>query len=223
MIRFRAWGLSAALVAGAGAPALAADPPTATRPPVRQQTTVFNKLFGPSRSKTPPKPGPVAGTQPPTVTAPLPEDVQREAFRAEYDAYLRRLDVCTELRRVAVERNDEALQRQVDELERQAAGLYNQRVAALGVPRVKAPLPMPSASRAGLTTPEPVTARAAADRLTAPAAPTPVVGATAALKPDRLSPDSGIRTVGDSTPTISPAAPPGDSASNPTPVREGKP
>ena len=162
MIRFRAWGLSAAIAAGAGAPAVAADTPGA---PVRQQTTVYNKLFGKPKPKAPAGPGPVAGARPPVVSGPLPEDIQRDAFRAEYEAYLRRLDVCTELRRVALERNDEALQRQVDELERQAAALYNQRVAALGVPKVKAPLPEPTPAD------DP---RIAARRLTAPAPPVPV-------------------------------------------------
>lgn len=55
--------------------------------------------------------------------------------------------VCLKLRQVAVESNDEQLIRQVDELERQATVLYNTRVAALGVPKVKAPLPeSPSAA-----------------------------------------------------------------------------
>src|SRR3954447_9651452 len=102
MKRIRLLGLSAALAAGGTA--AAADPPGG--PPPRGQTTLFNKLFGPK----PPKPGGanLAGAtvpnRPPTITAPLPPEVVRDALRAEQDAYLRRLSVCTELRRVAAER-----------------------------------------------------------------------------------------------------------------------
>lgn len=166
MIRLRAWGLSAALAAGAGAPAVAADPPT--------QTTVFAKLFGPAKPK-PAGPavrsGPVTPMRPATVTAPLAPDVLADALRAEQDAYLRRLSVCSELRLVGAETNNDALIRQADELERQAAAVYNQRVAALGVPRVKAPLPDPSPGLAGGY--PAIDPRSAANRLSAPAAPTP--------------------------------------------------
>jgi hypothetical protein len=163
MIRFRAWGLSAALAAGAGAPAVAADPPV--------QTTVAAKLFGPPKPKPvgpAVRPGP-AGTVPVAPPTPLPPEVLADALRAEQDAYLRRLSVCSELRRVGAETNNDALIRQADDLERQAAAVYNQRVAALGVPKVKSPLPEPSPVVAYA----PVDTKTAASRLTAPAAPTP--------------------------------------------------
>jgi hypothetical protein len=165
MNRFRVWGLSAALTAGLGGPVAAADPPAPGEP-----TTLANKLFGPKQ----PKAGPATPQRPPTVTAPLSPAVLAEALRAEQDAYLRRVSVCTELRRVAVERGDESLVRQADELERQTAALYNARVAALGVSRVKSSLPDPSAvpPDGGPPAPDPI-GRAAASRLVAPAAPVP--------------------------------------------------
>jgi hypothetical protein len=107
------------------------------------------------------------------------------AFKAESDAYLRRLDVCLKLRQAALDRNDDALMRQVDELERQAKAIYEQRVGALGVPKTaKAALP-PSgtgfASSFDLAPEKPADPKAAAAKLVAPSAPVPVSG-TAELR-----------------------------------------
>jgi hypothetical protein len=163
MLRFRVWGLSAALAAGGAASATAAEPPL-------EQTTLMNKLFGPKK----PKPGPRIPSA--AVTTPLAPEVLADALRAEQDAYLRRVSVCTELRRVATERADDQLLRQADELERQAAALYNARVAGLGVSRVKSPLPelaaSPFISTESLPTADQI-ARGKAARLSAPTAPIP--------------------------------------------------
>ena len=188
MHRFRAWGLAAALAVGAGAPAAAADP--SARPP----TTLFAKLFGPSK----PKNGPVArgssqSLRPPTVTAPLPPEVLTAAFQAEQEALIRRMDVCVKLRQAAMEANDEPLMRQVDDLERQATTLYNARVAALGVPKVKAPAPnRPDLAAFMEYDVTGIGTKAAAARLTAPAAP--------------VAADPAIRTADARTPTASPPA-----------------
>lgn len=171
MKRIRLWSLSAALAAGGTA--AAADPPAP-----REPTTLMHKLFGPK----PPKPvgptvaGAAAPQRPPTITAPLPPEVVREALRAEQDAYLRRLSVCTELRRVATEKGDDPLLRQADELERQVTALYHTRVSGLGVPRVKAALP--DGGGTGLASLDPAASPAEkARRLELPAAP--VAGSTA--------------------------------------------
>ena len=170
MVRLRVWSLSAVLVAGGGAV-------TAAEPPARplEQTTLMNKLFGPK------KPKPAAPAAPVTITAPLAPEVKADALRAEQDAYLRRVSICTELRRVALERGDDALARQADELERQAASLYNARVAGLGVSRVKSPLPetSPYVSTEGGPTDAQI-AKAKAQRLMAPSVPVP--GATAQVR-----------------------------------------
>ena len=136
MNRFRAWGLSAALAAGAAAPAAAADPPADARPVAPRPTTLYAKLFGPK----PAPPGPAAAARA-AAPAALPAEVLADALRLEQEACLRRLAVCDQLRRVGAERNDDAMVRQADEIERQVTAVYNQRVAALGVPKVRAPLP----------------------------------------------------------------------------------
>jgi hypothetical protein len=107
-----------------------------------------------------------------TVNAPLPPEQLAEALRAEQEAYLRRVSVCTELRRIAVQQGDDATVRQADELERQFGALYSARVAALGVSRAKAPLPEPTPIG------EANAIRSAANRLLAP--PAPVAGTTTA-------------------------------------------
>jgi hypothetical protein len=68
---------------------------------------------------------------------------------------------------VALERGDDTMVRQADELERQFGALYSARVAALGVTRAKAPLPEPSSMGESLA------ARSAANRLLAPSQPMP--------------------------------------------------
>lgn len=186
MHRFRAWGLAAALTVGAGGPAAAADPPPRPSAP---PTTLFAKLFGPSK----PKNGPVArgssqSLRPPTVSAPLPPEVVTAAFQAEQEALIRRMDVCVRLRQVAMEANDEGLMRQVDELERRENALYTARVAALGVPKVKAPPP----GSAAAVLDRKLGTGVAVTPLTAPAAP--------------VAADAAIRTADASTPTASPPA-----------------
>lgn len=165
MNRLRLWALSAAVTAGVGGSAVAGPPA-----PPPEKMTLAKKLFGPPAPKPP---GPTVRSGTPTVTAPLPASELADALRAEQDAYLRRVSVCTELRRVAMERGDDSLARQADELERQAAALYNARVAGLGVSRVKAPLPDPSTGPALVKFDRPSSPEAAARRLTAPTAPVP--------------------------------------------------
>ncbi|MFO0802626.1 MAG: hypothetical protein U0791_05820 [Gemmataceae bacterium] len=126
MPSFRAWGLAAAAALGAGSGVAVAEPPP---------TTVFAKLFGPSK----PKAGPTARTNnaPPRSTAPatLPPDVIATSLRAEQEAWERRMSVCLKLREAAIQANDEALLKQVDDLERQATALYTARTKVLGLPK----------------------------------------------------------------------------------------
>ncbi len=134
MHRFRAFGLSVAVLAGAGAPSA----PAADLPRPADDRPWYKRVLG--ADTKPPAAAPTRGMSaaPTRPTAPLAPEVVADALRAEQDAYLRRMDVCTELRRVAEETKDDGLARQVDELERQASTLYNQRTAALGVKKVKA-------------------------------------------------------------------------------------
>lgn len=126
MHRFAAWGLSAALAAGAAAPALAADPPS---------TPWYSRVFGagpdapPASKKTfadlPPRP--------PVAVSPLDPSALAQALRAEQDAWQRRMDVCHKLREIAAQANDDPLFARADDLEREATALYHQRVGRLGV------------------------------------------------------------------------------------------
>lgn len=56
-----------------------------------------------------------------------------EVMQAERDAYSRRLDICTQLRRIAIETNDAKLEAEALQLEQLAETTYKQRVAKLGV------------------------------------------------------------------------------------------
>lgn len=114
MHRFSAWGAVLALAAGAGGMAAAAD----TKPA-----------------------RPASSMRPPVIVEPLPPDILAEAVRAEQDAYIRRLDVCTRLRAIAAEKNDDNLAQQAAELERRATALYEARVARLGVKPSGSPAP----------------------------------------------------------------------------------
>lgn len=179
MRRIQPWGLFMLLAVVASTPtAAAADKPS----PPPKPGTLFGKLFGPSESK--PKKEPVTrgsastSMRPPTVTAPLSADVVAASLRAEQDAWERRMSVCLKLREIAVETNNEVLLKQVDELERQATALYNVRVAALGIPNVKAPLPESAAA----TIDQKLGTGVAVNPLTAPEPPRPVTG-TASTKP----------------------------------------
>jgi len=69
----------------------------------------------------------------PVIIAPPPAEIVAEALRAEMDAYARRLDACTRLRQIAIETGNDALLQSTDEIERQAAAIYQARVARLGV------------------------------------------------------------------------------------------
>jgi hypothetical protein len=177
--------VAAALAVGAGAPAFAADEPGATT----DTRPWYKRMFSATKPPAPAEPGPRTGvTVAPPGQAPLGQplspDAVSAALEAEQAAYLRRLNVCVELRKAAEARGDEPLMRQVDELERQAEAVYKKRVTALGVSKsLRAPLPQPGAGFAAsldLAPEKPVDPKAAAARLVAPAAPVPVSGTATA-------------------------------------------
>jgi hypothetical protein len=63
-----------------------------------------------------------------------------QALGHERDAYTRRLDACTQLRRIALETNNEALAARALELEQIAEETYRQRISRLGVkPELRTP------------------------------------------------------------------------------------
>jgi hypothetical protein len=110
------------------------------------------------------------------VISPLPEEVKVEALRAEQEAYLRRVAVCTELRRVALERGDEVLYHQADELEREAEAVYRLRVGRLGLRLSPTPEGVDTRSASTRHSATHLTQlRRAAERLAPPPPPVPVM------------------------------------------------
>lgn len=189
MSRLRAWGVAAALTAGAIAPtvASAADSPNATT----DTRPLYKRMFS---APKPAQAGPVVRNG--AVAAPpgqlpssqaLSPDAVSAALQAEQDAYLRRLDVCVKLQQIAIDTGDDDLYGQAVELQRQADGLYKQRIAALGVSRsVRAPLPNSNnafAASLNLAPEKPIDVKASAAKLVAPAAPVPVTGTAGVAAP----------------------------------------
>lgn len=126
MSRFIAFTVGVALATQASR---AADPPTDPKPAEsRSLASRLNPFGGTDTGKPAPAPG-----RPRAMVGPLSPDVMIQALQAEQDAFARRLDICTELRRVAVGTKDEKLGVKADELERLAEQTYNQRIAKLGV------------------------------------------------------------------------------------------
>jgi hypothetical protein len=165
MNRFWVYGLLAALAAGVGWQAFANDPNMAPG-----QTTLVQSVQNLFTSKPSKSVAPAGQATPPTITAPLTPAVLSKCLQAEDDALWRRMAVCDALRAVADEKGDMALSQQADELERQATRLYNARVAALGIPKSKAPLPEQSTA---MKIEEPASPKEAANRLIAPSSPVP--------------------------------------------------
>lgn len=165
MNRFRVWGLCAALVVGLGGLAIASDPNM--QPGQITLVQSVQNLFAPHPAKSS---AASAQPTPATINAPLSPDVVTKCLQAELDAYIRRVSVCDELRRVADIKGDPSLTRQADELQRQAESIYNARTAALGLPKLKTPT---SESARLIHLDEPTTPQTAANRLIAPGTPIP--------------------------------------------------
>ncbi len=173
MHRIAAWGLSAALTAGALAPAAAADPAK----PEEKPGLMSRWLGGSGKKPETEKTFADVPDRPPVVVGPLDPAVLAEALRAEQDAWQRRMDVCLKLRKIALQLDDDRLAQQADELERQATALYHQRTARLGV-------------KAGVRSPADVLDRTPGSTSTAPptvappepAAPRPASARTAAFR-----------------------------------------
>lgn len=112
---------------GLAAPALADDPPDDG-----ESRSGLNFHWA-SWMQDNARPAPKKRTPPPdkskSATAPTPAPPKKptavDRANAEEKVFFRRLGVCDELRRVAIETHDEALERQVDQLERRAWALYN--------------------------------------------------------------------------------------------------
>jgi hypothetical protein len=121
-----------ALAVPTAASGLAAEP--AEPKPLITRLNPFANSTKPAAPEATAKPaanvGPVV--QKPML-GPLSSETISSVLRDEQAAYTRRLEVCTQLRKVAFETNNDQLAIQADELERLAEITYKTRVARLGV------------------------------------------------------------------------------------------
>jgi len=92
----------------------------------------FSGSSKPSLSPAPASPVPAKPSPNTQISGPLSPETLNEALREEQAAYTRRLAVCLQLRKVAYEKNDDALAAQADELERLAEITYKSRFARFG-------------------------------------------------------------------------------------------
>lgn len=127
MRRFAVWGLTSALAAGLAAPVFADGSPSSS--------SWYSRVLG---SKSESDKAPAAKTfadlpTKPVAYAPLDPETVMQATQAEWAAWHRRLEVCHKLREIAVQKNDDQLYTQADDLEKQATALLRQRIARLGV------------------------------------------------------------------------------------------
>ena len=102
-----------------GMPAIAAEP-TAS-----EEIPWYRRVFLGERSK--PALKPVMAAKP---AAPTREGIAR-SYEQEKEVYLQRLASISKLRQLADDRNDEAMMKKADELEKNAQELFEQRTAAL--------------------------------------------------------------------------------------------
>lgn len=79
------------------------------------------------------EPKPKTPLRPPVIIAPLSAEVLSAAVMDEQNACTRRLDTCAKLREIAIGKNDDAMLRRIDELERQAIEICQARVARMGI------------------------------------------------------------------------------------------
>lgn len=141
MNRVKAFGLPLAFAAGlAFGPESQGQTPD-SKPAQSESKSWLGRLIGrgekPSQSNELPKSAqlPESGqsiVRPPSY-GPLSPETLADALKAEQEAYLRRMDVCTRLRALASDNDDETLLARADRLEQQATALYHQRVSRLGV------------------------------------------------------------------------------------------
>jgi hypothetical protein len=127
MLRRMAWGLSAAMVVALGGTMTAAGPGDEMTLPMDRGNAAFHRWNGGPVERPKPPPPPPADK---TVKSRASETAA--ALRAQEEANLfRRIAACDELKKVALETGDDALERLADELLEKATAAYRQRTANL--------------------------------------------------------------------------------------------
>jgi hypothetical protein len=143
----RTVAFSATLSFGFVATAVAVDPPPPSKPSespswtarllgkgdAKPESKTDTKSEAKSEGKSDATGKATTPLRPSIIMAPLSAELLAEAVKAEEAACTRRLDVCAKLREAAITTNDETLQRQIDELERQAIEVCQARIARMGL------------------------------------------------------------------------------------------
>jgi hypothetical protein len=116
------------LAFGLAAPALAADPPAA-----EESTSVpwYRWLFLGERSKPADKPVAKESTPPRPASAASSREAIAKKMADEQKIYLDRLSAIDKIKRIALEQGDEETLKKAEDLEAQAAELYQLRTAKL--------------------------------------------------------------------------------------------
>ena len=131
MNRSRAWAAAIALVVGCLAQPLCAQE-SATTPPTESKPW-FQRMFGKSEPKK--------ATTPLADEKKTPKQRPSEAaalmLGQEQADYLRRLEVITQFKQIALQNGDDKLLREAETLEREATEVYQQRIAHLPCARLK--------------------------------------------------------------------------------------
>jgi hypothetical protein len=137
MRKLRILGLAAVLSSAFVVPtARADDPPDAPAHPFIVWNPRVAMLFGQKPAPPAEKPKEKERKKPADaakIEAPVSgKETTEERLQREYSNLLRRQDVCDRLRTIALEKQDEELERMVFELEQRAQTVYNERTAQLG-------------------------------------------------------------------------------------------
>jgi len=125
MHRLRAYGLTAAFLVGLGGLARAADPADARPTPGLDSGFRRWNAIPPARPKPP---------LPPSVAERAERRAKESAaaLRAQEEAnFLRRIAACDRLKLIAIETQDDELEKQADRLQQQAEMVYKQKLSRL--------------------------------------------------------------------------------------------
>jgi hypothetical protein len=139
MRKLRILGLAAVLTSAFFVTtARADDPPDAPSHPFIVWNPRIAMLFGAGAKPPPPAEKPKDKERKKSADAAKTEapaggkETSEERLQREYSNLLRRQDVCDRLRTIALENQDQELERMVFELEQRAQNVYNERTAQLG-------------------------------------------------------------------------------------------
>ena len=134
MLRRRAWGIAAAVLAAWGGSAAAADPGETAALPYDRGAAAFRRWNGGPIERPKPPPPPIVDR-----AAKARANDTAAALRAQEEAnFLRRLAACDRLRQLALETGDDSLEKLADELQQKAESAFKQRTTQVSAGKLLA-------------------------------------------------------------------------------------